>query len=173
MEYARLQLNLPPIRASTLLARPSFSPRSVRTLWMTIKVKKKKVAFLGTQTAFYVTAWYVDNDFFGAKLILTNYFDGETKLDLFNEKHSNVIQKKKMMMMMNCFCGMVDQRKAFSLISSRDHCQRPSLPRISDKPRVGFEPVQNLSAGLVEWSCAVVITATGKLLVETSRKKLS
>ena len=27
-----------------------------------------------------------------------------------------------MMMMMNCFYGMVDRRKAFSLISSRDHC---------------------------------------------------
>ena len=31
-----------------------------------------------------------------------------------------------MMMMMNCFCGMVDQLNAFSLISSRDHCQRYS-----------------------------------------------
>ena len=29
-------------------------------------------------------------------------------------------------LMMNCFYGMVDQRKAFSLISSRDHCQRSS-----------------------------------------------
>ena len=28
------------------------------------------------------------------------------------------------MMMMNCFCGMVDRRKKFSLISSQDHCQR-------------------------------------------------
>ena len=27
-----------------------------------------------------------------------------------------------MMMMMNRFCGMVDRRKAFSLISSQDHC---------------------------------------------------
>ena len=26
-----------------------------------------------------------------------------------------------LMMMMNCFCGMIDRRKAFSLISSRDH----------------------------------------------------
>ena len=26
-----------------------------------------------------------------------------------------------MMMMMNCFCGMADRRKAFSLISSRNH----------------------------------------------------
>ena len=46
-----------------------------------------------------------------------------------------------MMMMMNCFIGMVDQRKAVSLKSSRDHCQRISLSQISDTLRVGFEPV--------------------------------
>ena len=63
-----------------------------------------------------------------------------------------------MMMMMNCFCGMVDRWKAFSLISSRHHCQRSSPSRISNTPRAGFEPAQNLSSGLVEWSCAVVIT---------------
>ena len=65
-----------------------------------------------------------------------------------------------MVMMMNCFCGMVDRRKAFGLISSRDHCQRSSPSRISDTPRAGFEPAQNLSSGLVEWSCALVITTT-------------
>ena len=43
-----------------------------------------------------------------------------------------------MMMMMNCFCGMVDQRKVFSLIFSRDHCQRSSPSQISDTPRAGF-----------------------------------
>ena len=61
---------------------------------------------------------------------------------------------------MNCFCCMVDRRKAFSLISIQDHCQRSSASRISDTPRAGFEPAQNLSSGLVEWSCAVVITNT-------------
>ena len=65
-----------------------------------------------------------------------------------------------MMMMMNCFCGMVDRRVALSLISSRDHCQRSSPSRISDTPGAVFEPTQNLSSGLVEWSCAVVITTT-------------
>ena len=65
-----------------------------------------------------------------------------------------------MMMMMNCFCGMVDWRKVFSLISSRDHCQRSSPSQISNTPQAGFEPAQNLSSGLVEWSCAVVITTT-------------
>ena len=57
------------------------------------------------------------------------------------------------MMMMNCFCRMVDPRKAFSLISSRNHCQRSYPSRISDTPRAGFEPAQNLSSGLLEWSC--------------------
>ena len=65
-----------------------------------------------------------------------------------------------MMIMMNCFCDMVDGRKAFSLISSWDHCQRSSLLWISNTPRAGFEPAQNLSADLVEWSCAVVLTTT-------------
>ena len=47
-------------------------------------------------------------------------------------KGRNIGGYKNMMMMMNCFCGMVDRRKAFSLISSRDHCQRSSPTRISD-----------------------------------------
>ena len=38
--------------------------------------------------------------------------------------------------------------------------QRSSPLQISDMPRRGFEPAQNLSPGLVEWSCAVVITTT-------------
>ena len=63
----------------------------------------------------------------------------------------------KKMTMMNCFCGIIDCRKAFSLISSRDHCQRYLLSRVSDTPRAGFELVQNLSSGFVEWSCAAVI----------------
>ena len=65
-----------------------------------------------------------------------------------------------MMMMMNCFCDMVDWWKVFCLISSRDHCQRSSTSRVSNMLQTGFEPAQNLSSGLVEWSCAVVITTT-------------
>ena len=52
------------------------------------------------------------------------------------------------------FGGMVDPRKAFSLISSREYCQRSSPSRISNMPRAGLEPVQNLSSGFVEWVCA-------------------
>ena len=51
---------------------------------------------------------------------------------------------------MNCFCVMVDQRKAISLISSGDRCQRSSPLQISDMLQAGFEPVQNLSSGLNE-----------------------
>ena len=65
-----------------------------------------------------------------------------------------------MMIMINCFCGMVDRRKAFSFIFSRHDCQRSSPSRISDKQRAGFEPVQNLSTSFVEWGCAVAITNT-------------
>ena len=38
------------------------------------------------------------------------------------------------LMIMNYLCGMVDRRKAFSLISSWDHCQRSSPSRISNTP---------------------------------------
>ena len=55
-----------------------------------------------------------------------------------------------MMMMMNCFGGMVDRRKAFSLISSRDHCQRSSPSQISNTWGGRFKPAQNLSSDFVE-----------------------
>ena len=67
-----------------------------------------------------------------------------------------------MMMMMNCFCGMVDRRYAFNIISSRGHYQRFSTSQISDTPRAGFEPVQNLSPGFVEWNCVVVIITASR-----------
>ena len=70
--------------------------------------------------------------------------------DLPNDLRLRMMMMMMMMMMMNCFCDMVDRRKAFSLISSSDHCQRSSPWRIFDTPRAGFEPVQNLSSGFVE-----------------------
>ena len=48
------------------------------------------------------------------------------------------------------------------LISSLDHCQRFSPSRISDTPRAGFEPVQNLSSDLVEKTC-VNFTSRSKI----------
>ena len=76
-----------------------------------------------------------------------------------------------MMLMMHCFCGMVDRRKAFSLISSRGHCQRSSPSRVSNTPRAGFEPAQNLSSDLVEWSCAIMITITPRHHILLERTK--
>ena len=57
--------------------------------------------------------------------------------------------------MTNCICGMVDQRKVFSVISSRDHYQRSSPPWISDTPTAESEHAQNQISGFDEWSCAV------------------
>ena len=42
------------------------------------------------------------------------------------------------------------QRKVFSLISIRDHCQRSSPSEISDKPQARSETAQNVSSDLVE-----------------------
>ena len=87
-------------------------------------------------------------------------FSCKTKSAPWHLLIDTVVLNVMMMMMMNCFCGMVDWQKAFSLISSRDHCQRSSPLWISDTLRAGFEPAQNLISGLVEWSCAVLITTT-------------
>ena len=43
---------------------------------------------------------------------------------------------KMMMVMMNCFCGMVDRRNVVSPISSRNHCRRSSTSQLSDTPQV-------------------------------------
>ena len=69
-------------------------------------------------------------------------------------------------------CGMVDRRNEFSLISNRDHCKRSSTSRVSDTPRAGFEPAQNLSSGFDEGSCAKVITTTPRRQTKTSRRQL-
>ena len=61
---------------------------------------------------------------------------------------------------MNCFCDMVDRWKAFSLISSRDHCQRSSPSWISETPCIVF----------VEWSFAVLIITTPLRLMLTKSK---
>ena len=45
--------------------------------------------------------------------------------------------------------------------------------QISNTLRAGFKPAQNLSSGLVEWSCAVVITTTMQIrLVSLCFKKI-
>ena len=53
------------------------------------------------------------------------------------------------MMMMNCFCGMVDWRKAFSLISSRGHCQGSPPLRIPTRREQDLKQRRILSLGFV------------------------
>ena len=66
--------------------------------------------------------------------------------------------------------GKLGQMDAADGINIRFNQLRPIFPtetvvrfspsQISDTPRVGFEPAQNLNSGFVELSCAVVITTT-------------
>ena len=71
-----------------------------------------------------------------------------------------------MTMMVNCFCGMADRRKAFSLISSREHCQRSSPSRILNTPRAGWKYTcrnihwfyQHYQSGKVIFQVAVLMT---------------
>ena len=58
--------------------------------------------------------------------------------------------------MMNCFCGIGDRQKAFSFISSWNHCQRTSPLWVSDTPGAAYEPEFRLD----EWRCAVGIITT-------------
>ena len=71
------------------------------------------------------------------------------------------------------FCRMVERRKASSLISSRDHCQRFLPSQISNTSRARFEPGQNLGSGFVEWSCAVAITTTPRRQNNSKKKTLT
>ena len=64
---------------------------------------------------------------------ITFAFQKSSKMYLFSEflkiTQKNVIgcliipNLLESTLMMNCFCGMVDQQKKLCLISSRDHCQ--------------------------------------------------
>ena len=58
------------------------------------------------------------------------------------------------------FCAIADWQKALSPIFSWVPSLKSSPSQFSNMLLVPFEPMQNLSSGLIEWSCAVVITAT-------------
>ena len=68
------------------------------------------------------------------------------------------------------FCGTVDWRKAFWLISSWHNCQRSSPSPISDTPRAGLELAQNLvqkSTNLVKtYRTISLLPIFGKILKE-------
>ena len=70
--------------------------------------------------------------------------------------HITSLKKARLMMLMaimNCFSGMIEQRKAFSLISSRDHCQRSHQCKSLARRE---QDLNNLSSGFGEWSCAIL-----------------
>ena len=50
--------------------------------------------------------------------------------------------------------------KDITLFPVATNCQRSAPLQIFNTLQAGFEPVENLSSGLVEWSCAVVINTT-------------
>ena len=64
------------------------------------------------------------------------------------------------LMMMSCFLWYGWPTKGVALFPARIIVRDPHLSRISDTPRAGFKPAQNLSSGFDESSCAVVITTT-------------
>ena len=56
--------------------------------------------------------------------------------------------------------ALTHEIKISSVFFNRNHCQKSSLSRISNRSQAGIEPAQNLSSGLVEQSYAIVITTT-------------
>ena len=67
--------------------------------------------------------------------------------------YSQVHGNRKMimtMLMMNCFCYMVNRRKVLNLITSGDLCQRSSQTQISDILWARFQPALNLVSVISE-----------------------
>ena len=62
------------------------------------------------------------------------------------------------LMMMNCYCGMLDQWKCVKPISRRINYRRLLPSQTSDTLLTGVELAQNLCSGFVKWSFAVMIT---------------
>ena len=59
---------------------------------------------------------------------------------------------------MNCSCELIDGRKTLSFITSWNNCHTFSPSQVSNTPRGGFEPAQNLRSGFTDWSWPEEIT---------------
>ena len=96
--------------------------------------------------------------------------DVKNKLKEDQNSLRNIINMMMMMVMNGLFCGTVDWRKAFWLISSWHNCQRSSPSPISDTPRAGLELAQNLvqkSTNLVKtYRTISLLPIFGKILKE-------
>ena len=84
-----------------------------------------------------------------------------------------ILFHNRYLILMNGFCGLVNQQMVFRLISSRDYCQRSSPLWTLGMPQTGFETALKLISGLVDWSCAVVITTKPQWLETSNSKSIS
>ena len=89
--------------------------------------KRKKLEFIAEEKDLGVT---IDHKLNFSSHVVTQVKTTNKTTDLIRRSYTHLD------MMKNCICGMVDRRKAFCLISSRDHCLRSSPSRISSTPRV-------------------------------------
>ena len=70
--------------------------------------------------------WKRFQDFFNNMDLILNSIQGNSAILYLKMEAVGLWMKeilRNQLMMMNCFCGMVDRRKAINVISSRDHCQ--------------------------------------------------
>ena len=101
---------------------------------------QKKLFYVGKniqKTLVYIATFYYN--FFAWQVIGTALIKKKDWSFRCSTLTQNTWQWTMMMMMMDCFCDMVDRQKPFNFISSRDHCQRSSPSRISLTPRAEFE----------------------------------
>lgn len=73
---------------------------------------------------------------------------------------------------MNCFCGVIDQRKALNLTQGQEHCQRFSRLQIIDSLLAEFDPAQNLIEDIDDLLYAAVITTTPQRHIIDVMKRL-
>ena len=81
-------------------------------------------------------------------LIIGGFGSGKTNALLNLMKQQSEIHMT--MMMMNCFCEIVDRQKLFSFISIWDSYQRFLQLQISDTLQARCEPMQNLRSSFSE-----------------------
>ena len=122
---------------------PKLFPNKVRRTWSLSSECKLDQADFTDWISFLRSNPWVGNQ--------TLFWGSHLKPSINLEKLKRQWFRYESLMTMNCFGGMVDRQKAFSLIFSRDHYfQKFSPSRISDTPRAGFKPTKNLTSSFVE-----------------------
>ena len=101
-------------------------------------------------------AWRYSSYFVAAKSI-PNHWDKES---YFLWSKSWIIELLWVWLWWIVFLACLTKGRCFALFPAGTNCQGSSPLQISDTLQAEFEPAENLSSGLVDWSCAVVMTAT-------------